>query len=142
MIESPVAHRTVDVDGISTFYREAGPPDAPVVLLPHGYPSSSFQFRNLMPRLGDRWRLVAPDLPGFGYTRADRPRFAFTFDAYAEFLERFTVVLGLTRYAIYLQDWSFRTATSTRTSTVRNTSRSSGCGPTRARGHWRRSPST
>jgi pimeloyl-ACP methyl ester carboxylesterase len=105
MIESPVAHRTVDVDGISTFYREAGPPDAPVVLLPHGYPSSSFQFRNLMPRLGDRWRLVAPDLPGFGYTRADRPRFAFTFDAYAEFLERFTVVLGLTRYAIYLQDY-------------------------------------
>lgn len=105
MVNSPVAHRTVDVDGISTFYREAGPPDAPVVLLPHGYPSSSFQFRNLLPALGDRWRLIAPDLPGFGYTRADRSRFGYTFDAYAEFLQRFTVVLGLSRYAIYLQDY-------------------------------------
>jgi pimeloyl-ACP methyl ester carboxylesterase len=101
----PVAHRNVDVDGIRTFYRVAGPADAPVVLLPHGYPSSSFQFRNLMPALGDRWRLVAPDLPGFGYTRAAANRFAYTFDAYADFLRRFTEVLGLTRYAIYLQDY-------------------------------------
>lgn len=63
----PVPHRTVDVDGMNIFYREAGAADAPVVLLPHGYPSS-FQFRNLMPALGDRWRLVAPDYPGFGYS--------------------------------------------------------------------------
>ncbi|MEV0731132.1 alpha/beta hydrolase [Polymorphospora sp. NPDC050346] len=101
----PVAHRTADVDGIRTFYREAGPRDGPVVLLPHGYPSSSFQFRNLMPALGERWRLVAPDLPGFGYTRAEAATFAYTFDAYAEFLRRFVEVLGLTRYAIYLQDY-------------------------------------
>lgn len=98
-----VAHRTIDIDGIRTFYREAGPPDASVVLLPHGYPSSSFQFRHLMPALGDLWRLVAPDLPGFGYTRADT--FGYTFDAYASFLRRFVDALGLTRYAIYLQDY-------------------------------------
>ncbi|MEU5725293.1 alpha/beta hydrolase [Micromonospora sp. NPDC047738] len=101
----PVAHRTVDVNGIRTFYREAGPADGPVVLLPHGYPSSSFQFRNLMPALGDRWRLLAPDLPGFGYTRADADGFPFTFDAYASFLRRFTDALGLRRYAIYLHDF-------------------------------------
>ncbi|MET7968437.1 alpha/beta fold hydrolase [Micromonospora sp. NPDC005305] len=81
MAAAPVTHRTVDVDGIATFYREAGAADAPVVLLPHGYPSSSFQFRRLLPALGDRWRLLAPDLPGFGYTRADEGPFAYTFDA-------------------------------------------------------------
>ncbi|MEU1810680.1 alpha/beta fold hydrolase [Micromonospora aurantiaca (nom. illeg.)] len=103
MPDVPVTHSRVDVDGIHTFYRQAGPPDAPVVLLPHGYPSSSFQYRNLMPALGDRWRLIAPDLPGFGYTRADD--FAYTFDAYAGFLRRFVDTLGLTRYTIYLQDY-------------------------------------
>ncbi|MEW2386302.1 alpha/beta hydrolase [Micromonospora sp. NPDC047707] len=102
---APVTYRAVEVDGIRTFYRETGPPGAPVVLLPHGYPSSSFQFRNLMPALGDRWRLIAPDLPGFGYTRADAGRFAYTFDAYADFLRHFVDVLGLTRYVIYLQDY-------------------------------------
>jgi pimeloyl-ACP methyl ester carboxylesterase len=95
---APVTHHVIDVDGVRTFYREAGSPDAPVLLLPHGYPSSSFQFRNLMPALGDRWRLIAPDLPGFGYTRADN--FAYTFDAYAAFLSEFVDVMGLTRYAI------------------------------------------
>lgn len=63
-----VAHHRVDVDGVDTFYREAGPVDAPVVLLPHGYPASSYAYRNLMAALGDRWRLIAPDLPGFGYS--------------------------------------------------------------------------
>ncbi|GAA3236662.1 alpha/beta fold hydrolase [Nonomuraea helvata] len=63
-----VTHRTIDVDGVEIFYREAGPPDAPVLLLPHGYPCSSYEFRNLLPALGDRRRLVAPDLPGFGYS--------------------------------------------------------------------------
>jgi pimeloyl-ACP methyl ester carboxylesterase len=98
-----VTHHSVAVDGIKTFYREAGPADAPVLLLPHGYPSSSFQFRNLMPALGDQWRLVAPDLPGFGYTRAEK--FEYTFDAYAQFLHQFVDELGLSRYAIYLQDY-------------------------------------
>jgi len=105
MSDVPVAHRHLDVDGIRTFFREAGPPDAPVVLLPHGYPSSSFQFRHLMPALGDRWRLLAPDLPGFGYTRASADEFGYTFDAYAAFLERFVDLLRLRRYAIYLQDY-------------------------------------
>lgn len=63
-----VRHRRVDVSGVDTFYREAGPEDAPVLLLPHGYPCSSFEFRNLMPRLADRWRLLGPDYPGMGYS--------------------------------------------------------------------------
>ncbi|MGN9839037.1 alpha/beta fold hydrolase [Nonomuraea sp. H19] len=103
---APVAHRTIDVDGIEIFYREAGPQDAPVFLLPHGYPCSSYEFRNLTPALGDRWRLVAPDLPGFGYSGTpDRAHFSYTFDGYADFLERFTYAMGLLRYAIYLHDY-------------------------------------
>jgi pimeloyl-ACP methyl ester carboxylesterase len=105
MAPRDIAHRTVEVDGIATFFREAGPADAPVILLPHGYPSSSFQYRHFMPALADRWRLIAPDLPGFGYTRTDPGRFAYTFDAYAAFLERFAQILRLSRYAIYLQDY-------------------------------------
>jgi pimeloyl-ACP methyl ester carboxylesterase len=71
MVPVPVVHRSITVDGSETFYREAGPPDAPVVLLPHGYPCSSFQFRHFMAALGDRWRLLAPDLPGFDNSRVD-----------------------------------------------------------------------
>ncbi|GAA3464937.1 alpha/beta fold hydrolase [Saccharothrix longispora] len=99
-----VTHRTIDVDGIEIFVREAGPADAPVVLLPHGYPCSSFQFRNLMPALGDRWRLVAPDYPGFGYS-ATPDDFPYTFTGYADFLRRFTETLGLESYAIWLHDY-------------------------------------
>ena len=99
-----VKHRRVDIDGIEVFYREAGPADAPVLLLPHGYPCSSYQFRDFMPALADRWRLVAPDFPGFGYS-ATPEDFAFTFDGYAAFLERFTAALNLTRYALYLHDY-------------------------------------
>ncbi|WP_158841986.1 alpha/beta fold hydrolase [Saccharothrix deserti] len=94
------------VDGTDIFYREAGPPDAPVVLLPHGYPCSSFQYRDFMAALGDRWRLIAPDYPGFGYSGTpDRSGFSYTFDGYAEFLRRFTDAADLTRYAIYLHDY-------------------------------------
>ncbi|NTX65231.1 alpha/beta hydrolase [Myxococcus sp. CA051A] len=101
-----VHHRTVKVDGIDIFYREAGPEDAPVVLLPHGYPCSSFQFRNLLPALGDSWRLIAPDHPGFGYSETpDASRFDYSFDGYARYLERFVETLGLTRYALYLHDY-------------------------------------
>ncbi|KOX23451.1 hydrolase [Saccharothrix sp. NRRL B-16348] len=96
----------MEVDGTAIFYREAGPPDAPVVLLPHGYPCSSFQYRNFMAALGDRWRLIAPDYPGFGYSGTpDRTRFSYTFDGYAEFLQRFADAAGLTRYALYLHDY-------------------------------------
>jgi pimeloyl-ACP methyl ester carboxylesterase len=106
MTLAPITHRTVDVDGVEVFYREAGPADAPVVLLPHGYPSSSFQYRNLMPALGDRWRLVAPDFPGFGYSgRPDPDTFSYTFAGYARLLDGFVEALGIDRFALYLFDY-------------------------------------
>lgn len=86
------------------FYREAGPPDAPAVLLPHGYPCSSFEFRNYMPRLADRYHLVAPDFPGAGYS-ATPEEFAYTFDGYAEFLQRFADRMALRRFVLYLHDF-------------------------------------
>jgi pimeloyl-ACP methyl ester carboxylesterase len=101
-----IRHRQIGVDGIRIFYREAGAEDAPVVLLPHGYPCSSYQFRNFMPALADRWRLVAPDFPGFGYSATpDQSRFSYTFDGYADVLDRFATALNLTRYALYLHDY-------------------------------------
>ena len=97
-------HERLDLEGTSIFYREAGSSDAPVVLLPHGYPCSSYAFRNLMPRLEDRWRLIAPDFPGCGYS--DTPEsFAYGFDGYAEFLERFADRLRVHRFALYLHDF-------------------------------------
>lgn len=104
--DSAVRHRQIAIEGVEIFYREAGAEDAPVVLLPHGYPSSSFQFRGLMPALADRWRLLAPDFPGFGYSATPpRTSFAYTFDGYAELLERFADALELRRYALYLHDY-------------------------------------
>jgi pimeloyl-ACP methyl ester carboxylesterase len=104
--DTGVKHRRIEIDGIGIFYREAGPQDAPVLLLPHGYPCSSFQFRNFMPSLADRWRTMAPDFPGFGYSDTpSRTRFAYTFEGYAEFLERFSATMGLARYALYLHDY-------------------------------------
>jgi pimeloyl-ACP methyl ester carboxylesterase len=103
---APVAHRTTEIDGVEIFYREAGPADGPAVLLPHGYPCSSFEFRHFMAALGDRWHLVAPDYPGFGYSATpDRSQFAYTFDGYVTFLRRFTEAMDLRRYAIYLHDY-------------------------------------
>jgi pimeloyl-ACP methyl ester carboxylesterase len=99
-----VKHRYATINGIRIFYREAGPPEAPVVLLPHGYPSSSFQYRNFMPALADRWRLIAPDYPGFGYS--DTPSdFPYTFDGYTDLLDRLAIALALQRYALYLHDY-------------------------------------
>jgi pimeloyl-ACP methyl ester carboxylesterase len=99
-----VKHRFVQLDGIGIFYREAGSADAPALLLPHGYPCSSYEFRNLMPLLADRWRLIAPDFPGCGYS--DTPdNFAYDFDGYADFLDRFTDHLGVVRFALYLHDF-------------------------------------
>jgi pimeloyl-ACP methyl ester carboxylesterase len=101
---TPIFHRRIDVDGVGIFYREAGPPDAPVLLLPHGYPCSSFEFRNLMPRLADRWHLLAPDYPGMGYS--DTPeRFDYSFDGYARLLDGFVRALGVERFALYLHDF-------------------------------------
>jgi pimeloyl-ACP methyl ester carboxylesterase len=99
-----VSHRRIDIGGVDIFYREAGPADGPVVLLPHGYPCSSYEFRNLMPRLGDRWRLLAPDFPGCGYS-ATPDGFAYDFDGFADLLEAFLERLGVDQFALYLHDF-------------------------------------
>ncbi|MFD6445588.1 alpha/beta fold hydrolase [Promicromonospora sp. NPDC060204] len=105
-MSAPIRHRRLDVNGIDVFYREAGPADAPVLLLPHGYPGSSFVYRNLMTALSDRWRTVAPNLPGFGYSATPPAEdFGYTFDAHAAFLADFVDALGLDRYAIWLHDY-------------------------------------
>src|SRR5258705_6644269 len=96
----------VEADGVRVFYRAAGDSDAPVVLLLHGFPTSSFMFRELIPRLADRFRVIAPDLPGFGFTEVPEERkYAYSFDALAHTLEAFTDALGLNRYAIYVFDY-------------------------------------
>jgi pimeloyl-ACP methyl ester carboxylesterase len=101
-----VSYRSVQVDGVRVFYREAGPKDAPVILLLHGFPSSSHMFRDLIPLLADRYRLVAPDYPGFGQSDMPPPdAFTYTFDNLARVMGRFTEVLGLARYALYVQDY-------------------------------------
>ena len=99
-------HRTVQVDGLSIFYREAGPKDAPTLLLLHGLPSSSRMFEPLFARLSDRYHLVAPDYPGFGHSDWPDPKnFAFTFDHIAEIMNHFTETLGLSHYSLYMQDY-------------------------------------
>lgn len=106
MAAHPTHHRTVAVDGTDIFYREAGPVDAPVVLLLHGFPTSSHQFRGLIGRLSGSYRVIAPDMPGFGFSAAPpRGAFAYTFDHLAEVMGRFTEVLGLSRYAMYVFDY-------------------------------------
>jgi pimeloyl-ACP methyl ester carboxylesterase len=96
----------IDSDGVRVFYREAGPRDAPIVLLLHGFPTSSFQFRELIPRLADRYRIIAPDLPGFGFTEVPAARsYQFTFDALASTILAFTEALQLPRYALYVFDY-------------------------------------
>ena len=98
-------HR-VEADGIQVFYREAGDVAAPVVLLLHGFPTSSFMFRDLIPRLADSYRVIAPDLPGFGFTDVPSKRkYTYSFDALAGTVQAFTDALGLNRYAIYVFDY-------------------------------------
>jgi pimeloyl-ACP methyl ester carboxylesterase len=96
----------VNVDGCSIFYREAGNAQAPILLLLHGFPTSSHMFRDLMPRLADRYRVVAPDLPGFGFSDAPaRAEFKYTFDNLAKVIEAFANKIGLRRYALYVFDY-------------------------------------
>jgi pimeloyl-ACP methyl ester carboxylesterase len=96
----------VEADGVQVFYRAAGDPSAPVVLLLHGFPTSSFMFRELIPRLADRYRVIAPDLPGFGFTEVpEKRKYKYSFDALAGTVEAFTGALGLNRYAIYIFDY-------------------------------------
>jgi pimeloyl-ACP methyl ester carboxylesterase len=101
-----VAHKTVTVDGVKIFYREAGPKDAPSVLLLHGFPTSSQMFRNLIPALADKYHVIAPDYPGFGHSEMpSRDKFAYTFDNLAQVVDRFTDEVGLKSYALYVQDY-------------------------------------
>jgi len=103
---SAVTYRKVDVDGIGVFYREAGPKDAPTILLLHGFPTAGHMFRDLIPQLSDRFRLIAPDLPGFG--NADMPApgtSTYTFENIANVIDRFTEVIGLARFAMYVFDY-------------------------------------
>lgn len=103
----PVVHyRYAMADGVKVFYREAGDPKAPTVLLLHGFPTSSFMYRNLIPLLADRYHVIAPDLPGFGLTEApDRAHYAYTFDRLAQTIDAFTETMGLKRYAMEVFDY-------------------------------------
>lgn len=110
MVSSPhiplASHHRIEVDGVKVFYREAGPVDAPVILLLHGFPTSSFQYRELIPRLADRYHVIAPDLPGFGFTEVPADRgYVYTFDSLARTMLAFTEALKLQRFAMYVFDY-------------------------------------
>ena len=101
-----VTYHTADIDGVKVFYREAGPKDAPTVLLLHGFPTSSHMFRNLIPQLADRYHVIAPDYPGYG--QSDQPamdKFTYSFDNLATVVDKLTGKLGVTKYAMYVQDY-------------------------------------
>lgn len=103
----PVVHyKFAKIDGVNVFYREAGPAGAPVILLLHGFPTSSHMFRNLIPLLADRYHVIAPDYPGFGQSDApDHAAFAYTFAHYADIVDQLTAQLGAKRYALYVMDY-------------------------------------
>lgn len=110
MIDTPniplTSHHFIEADGVKVFYREAGPVNAPVLLLLHGFPTSSFQYRELIPRLADRYHVIAPDLPGFGFTEVPAARgYSYTFESLANTLFAFTNVLKLARYSMYVFDY-------------------------------------
>jgi pimeloyl-ACP methyl ester carboxylesterase len=107
---------TIEIDGLHIFYREAGTHGRPVLLLLHGFPASSFMFRELIDKLADQFHLIAPDYPGFGYSDAPSPKeYSYTFDRLADVIEKFTETLGLKRFGLYMQDFGgpvgFRLAT-------------------------------
>lgn len=110
MAAMTIHHRSIDLDGLNIFYREAGSPNSPVLLLLHGFPSSSHQYARLMERLSDRYRAIAPDYPGFGYSDAPAPRssgggFDYSFDALAGVIELFCTRLHLQRFSLYMFDY-------------------------------------
>ncbi|MGA9852613.1 MAG: alpha/beta hydrolase [Gammaproteobacteria bacterium] len=105
-LAEPMTYNTITVDGLKIFYREAGPKDAPVILLLHGFPTSSRMFQGLMPLLADRYHLIAPDYPGFGNSDAPPPdKFAYTFRHIAAVMSDFTQALGLKHYSLYMCDY-------------------------------------
>ena len=106
VIGHPTLYKTVTVDGLEIFYREAGPKDAPTILLLHGFPTSSHMFRDLIPALSDQFHLVAPDYPGFGNSSMPTvDEFDYTFDNLARVMEGFIDKLGLTKYSLYVMDY-------------------------------------
>jgi pimeloyl-ACP methyl ester carboxylesterase len=101
-----IRYKTETIDGVKVFYREAGPVDGPVVLLLHGFPTSSHMFRNLIPYLADRYRVIAPDYPGFGQSDApDHTKFSYSFAHYADIVDTLVQRIGAPRYALYLMDY-------------------------------------
>lgn len=103
---STTFYRTITVNNLEIFYREAGRPDAPVVLLLHGFPSSSYMYRNLIPALAEDFHVIAPDYPGFGYSSKPAPdAFEYSFDNVAAVMEQFIQQMGLTRFHLYMQDY-------------------------------------
>ena len=101
-----VLHKTVKVGDLDIFYREAGPKNAPAILLLHGFPTSSQMFRNLIPALADEYRVIAPDYPGYGHSSMPpHDKFTYTFDNLAKVIDEFTEKVGLTKYALYVQDY-------------------------------------
>jgi pimeloyl-ACP methyl ester carboxylesterase len=104
--DSAIAYNTVKIDGLDIFYREAGDKSKPTILLLHGFPTSSFMFRNLIPQLADKFHVVAPDYPGFGQSSApDASDFNYTFDNLANVIDKFTVAVNLKKYSLYVQDY-------------------------------------
>ena len=105
-IDTRVRYRTVEIDGIKLFYREAGPSNAPMVVLLHGFPASSFMYRDLMEQLAGRFHVIAPDYPGFGYSDTPSTQaFSYTFDHLADIIDKFTDRLDLDTYTLYMQDF-------------------------------------
>ena len=104
--QRPVTYNKLKIEGLEIFYREAGDPLKPTILLLHGFPTSSHMFRNLIPRLADKYHVVAPDYPGFGYSSAPGvSEFSYSFDHLAEIIDQFTVAKGLKKYSLYVQDY-------------------------------------
>ena len=115
---TPTLHRTIRIDGLDIFYREAGPKDAPAILLLHGFPTSSHMFRNLIPALADEFHVVAPDYPGFGHSSAPPvDQFDYTFDKLADVVEKFTEQVGLKNTPCTFRTTALRSATGWRSGT-------------------------
>jgi pimeloyl-ACP methyl ester carboxylesterase len=105
-LDTAVRYRTTEIDGINVFYREAGPRHAPTIVLLHGFPTSSNMFRNLIPTLAQRYRVIAPDYPGFGHSEVpDREHYRYTFDGFAHLVDTLLVKLEVKRYALYVMDY-------------------------------------